>query len=61
MRKNTEKRELVRPAITRFATHFLTLQSMASQLSNLQKMFAFDEWNESQWAHRPDGRHQKES
>jgi hypothetical protein len=59
MRKNTENRELLRPAITRFATHFLTLQSMASQSNNLQKMFASDEWNASQWARRQDGKHTK--
>jgi hypothetical protein len=59
MRKNIEKRELLRPAITRFATHFLTLQSMASQSNNLQKMFASDEWNASQWAHRQDGKDTK--
>jgi hypothetical protein len=59
MRKNTEKRELPRPAITRFATHFLTLQSMASQSSNSQKMFASDEWNASQWTHRQDGKDTK--
>jgi hypothetical protein len=35
MRKNIENEELLRPAITRFATHFLTLQSMASQSKNL--------------------------
>jgi hypothetical protein len=59
MRKNTQNRELLRPAITRFATHFLTLQSMASQSSNLQKMFASNEWNESQWARKPDGKDTK--
>jgi hypothetical protein len=59
MRKNTEKRELLRPGITRVATHFMTLQSMASQSSNLQKMFASDEWNESQWARRPEGKDTK--
>jgi hypothetical protein len=30
MTKNTGGKELVRPAITRFATHFLTLQSLIS-------------------------------
>jgi hypothetical protein len=59
MRKNTENRDLLRPAITRFATHFLTLQSMASQSCNLQKMFASNEWNESQWARKPDGKDTK--
>jgi hypothetical protein len=39
MRKNTRGRELVRPAITRFATHFLTLQSLISQAKKLKKYF----------------------
>ena len=59
MRKNTKNRKLLRPAITRFATHFLTLQSMASQSNNLQNMFASDEWNASPWAHRQDGKDTK--
>jgi hypothetical protein len=32
---------------------------MASQANNLQKMFASDEWNESQWARRADGKDTK--
>jgi hypothetical protein len=59
MRKNTENMELLRHAITRFATHFMALQSMASQSNNLQKMFASNEWNASQWAHRQDGKDTK--
>ena len=43
MRKNTGDRELVRPSITRIATHFLTLQSLISQEENLQKMVSCDE------------------
>jgi hypothetical protein len=50
MRKNIDERELVRSAITRFATNFLTLQSMIDQKANLRKMFSFDEWNASQWS-----------
>ena len=49
MRRHTQGRELVRPAVTRFATHFLTLQSLISQAQNLEKMFSSDEWNSSQW------------
>jgi hypothetical protein len=56
MRKNTGGKELVRPAITRFATHFLTLQSLISQAQNLKKMFNNDEWNGCQWAHKQDGK-----
>ena len=47
MRKNTGGKELVRLAITRFATHFLTLQCLNSQQKNLQKMFSFGYWTES--------------
>jgi hypothetical protein len=39
LRKNTEGRELARLAIRRFATHFLTLQSLISQAQNLKKCF----------------------
>lgn len=35
MRKNIGGKELVRPAITRFATHFLTLQCLNGQHKNL--------------------------
>lgn len=47
MRKHTGGKDIIRPAITRFATHFLTLQSMLSQHRNLQKMFSSDEWDQS--------------
>ena len=43
IRKNTRGKELDRPAITRFATHFLALQSLNFQEYKLQKMFSFDE------------------
>jgi hypothetical protein len=56
MRKNTDGRELVRSAITCFATNFLTLQSMIDQKSNLRKMFSSDEWNASQWSKKAKGK-----
>jgi hypothetical protein len=56
MRKNTDGRELVRSTITRFATNFLTLQSMIDQKSNLRKMFSCDEWNASQWSKKAEGK-----
>lgn len=49
-------KDIIRPAITRFATHFLTLQSMLSQHRNLQKMFSSDEWNQSNWSNKPEGK-----
>jgi len=44
MRKFTRGRELVRPAITRFATCFLTLKSIHEQKKELKNMFSSDEW-----------------
>ena len=56
VRKCTGGKELVRPAITRFATNFLTLQSLIEQKANLRKMFSCDEWNASQWSKKADGK-----
>ena len=50
MRKHTGGKELVRSAITEFATNFLSLQSLVQQKVNLRKMFSCDEWNSSQWS-----------
>lgn len=45
MRKFTKKVELVRSGITRFATHFLTLQRLYNQRNNIRSMFASAEWS----------------
>jgi hypothetical protein len=55
-RKNTGGKELVRSGITRFATNFLTLESMIDQKANLRKMFSCDEWNASQWSKKAEGK-----
>ncbi|KAL6562899.1 hypothetical protein OROHE_005486 [Orobanche hederae] len=44
MRKHTNDKELLRPAVTCFATAFLTLQSMYKQKMALEVMFSSDEW-----------------
>jgi len=36
MKKHAGGKDIIRPAITRFATHFLTLQSILSQHRNSQ-------------------------
>jgi hypothetical protein len=56
MRKNTGGKELVKLAITHFATNFLTLQSMIDQKANMRKKFSCDEWNESQWSKKAEGK-----
>lgn len=50
MRSFTGQRELLRPAKTRFATAFITLQSIHNQKNNLRKMFNSEEWNSKPWA-----------
>eukprot|EP00253_Pinus_taeda_P036722 PITA_36722 len=59
MREHTGCRDIIRPTITRFATHFLTLHSTLSQHRNLQKLFSSDEWNQSQWSHKLEGKELK--
>ncbi|CAH1436343.1 unnamed protein product [Lactuca virosa] len=49
MRKFTNQRNLRRPAITRFATSFITLSQIHKQKGNLRKMILSKEWAESKW------------
>ncbi|WKA02834.1 hypothetical protein VitviT2T_020987 [Vitis vinifera] len=50
MRTFTKNHELIRPAITRFATAFLTLQSLYKQKQTLIAMFSSKKWCSSTWA-----------
>eukprot|EP00253_Pinus_taeda_P027219 PITA_27219 len=59
MRKHTGGKDIIKPAITRFATHFLTLQFMLSQHRNLQKMFSSDEWNKINCSNKQEGKELK--
>ena len=54
-RAHTKGKELLRPAITRFATSFLTLQRLYQLRQPLRKMFASEEFNRSTWAKKPNG------
>ena len=56
MRNNNEGKELFISAITQFSTNFHSLQSIVDKKSNLRKMFSCDEWNESQWSKRVEGK-----
>ncbi|KAG5121908.1 hypothetical protein GLYMA_14G145100v4 [Glycine max] len=56
MRKFTQKTELVRHGVTRFATTFLTLQRLHKQKANLRRMFTSDEWLKSRAAKEPKGK-----
>ncbi|RVW85517.1 hypothetical protein CK203_044114 [Vitis vinifera] len=50
MRTFTKNHEFLRPAITRFATAFLTLQSLYKQKQALIAMFSSEKWCSSTWA-----------
>ncbi|KAE8686406.1 3-hydroxyisobutyryl-CoA hydrolase 1-like [Hibiscus syriacus] len=56
MRKFTGKRELVRPAINRFATAYITLCSIKVQKANLRKMFSSNEWRKSKYSKEHGGK-----
>ncbi|CAL5384210.1 unnamed protein product [Camellia sinensis] len=49
-RKFTKNRELTRPAVTRFATAFLTLKSFQDRKLQLRAMFASEEWARSSYS-----------
>ncbi|CAN6579016.1 unnamed protein product [Malus baccata var. baccata] len=46
MRKHTKKRDIIRPGVTRFATSFLTLQSLMDKKKDLKVMVVSDEWEQ---------------
>ncbi|XP_028112447.1 uncharacterized protein LOC114310603 [Camellia sinensis] len=56
MRRFTQLKELVKPAKTRFATAFSTLQRVCQQRNNLKKMFTSEEWIKSKWTKEPQGK-----
>lgn len=56
LRKFTNRKELLRPAKTRFATAFITLSRIHEQKNNLRKMFTSEEWNTSKWAKEAQGK-----
>ncbi|XP_052196007.1 uncharacterized protein LOC127803647 [Diospyros lotus] len=56
MRSFTQKREMLRPGKTRFATAFLTLSRFHKQKANLRKMFTSEEWTNSRFAKETRGK-----
>ncbi|KAI3810701.1 hypothetical protein L1987_20323 [Smallanthus sonchifolius] len=50
MRKYTNQKNLHRPAVTRFATSFITLLQFHKQKNNLRKMVISQEWVDSKWS-----------
>ena len=56
MMRFTSRKNLHRPAITRFATSFITLSSFHKQRNALRKMVTSQEWNESKWSKEAKGK-----
>ncbi|XP_059667593.1 uncharacterized protein LOC132313007 isoform X2 [Cornus florida] len=56
MRHFTGRKELFRPAKTRFTTAFVTLSSIHRQKDNLRKMFTSEDWTTSKWAKEKQGK-----
>ncbi|KAG5016850.1 hypothetical protein JHK82_022495 [Glycine max] len=56
LRNCTNKRELVRHAITRFVTSYLTLEWFHKEKVNIRKMFISDEWILSKLSKEPKGK-----
>ncbi|XP_010445192.1 PREDICTED: uncharacterized protein LOC104727821 [Camelina sativa] len=55
MRKFTKRKDIVRPGVTRFASAFLTLQSLVEKEESLKMMFASHQWKQCKWAKHAKG------
>jgi 23S rRNA A1618 N6-methylase RlmF len=56
MRRHTKNRELSRPAITRFSTNFITLQSLLQCKFELKQMFVCNEWQDFTYSRKENGK-----
>lgn len=55
MRHYTDNKEIIRPAVTRFATVYLTLQSIYKAKRGIMSMFTSQEWHDGPFAKNKDG------
>ena len=53
MRTFTNNKELVRLSITRFATNFISLQSLLIFMWNVKRMFLSEEWRALAFSRKP--------
>ncbi|CAN1323843.1 hypothetical protein LINPERPRIM_LOCUS32870 [Linum perenne] len=56
MRSFTKKREIVRPGVTRFASQYLTLQSMIEKKGDLRRMAVDKKWDDLKDFHTKKGK-----
>ena len=55
MREFTKDKKIIRPAVMRFSTTYLTLQSIYKQKENLVAMFSSQKWDEGPFARHREG------
>ncbi|KAK8498006.1 hypothetical protein V6N12_001364 [Hibiscus sabdariffa] len=55
MKKYTNGKQILRPALTRFATHFIQLEEITRQKQGLRDMFNSKEFKESKWGQQKSG------
>ncbi|CAF2043845.1 unnamed protein product, partial [Brassica napus] len=60
MRRFTNQHNLHRPAVTRFATSFITMSQFHIQQANLKKMVTSDDWNKSKWPKEAEAKKMKQ-
>ena len=56
VRSFTKHRDIVRPGVTRFASAFLSLQSLIEKKESLGTMFVSMEWDECIWSKQAKGK-----
>ncbi|GMI78041.1 hypothetical protein like AT5G33406 [Hibiscus trionum] len=52
MKKYTHSKQILRPALTRFSTHFIQLEEITRQKQGLREMFNSKEFRESKLGNR---------
>ncbi|KAG8499011.1 hypothetical protein CXB51_005399 [Gossypium anomalum] len=55
MKKYTQRKQILRPALTQFATHFIQLEEITRQKQGLREMFNSKEFKESKWGQQKSG------
>ena len=55
MKRFTNNHALIRPGSTRFATHFIAIESLVRFITELIQMFASEEWLRSKWGNATSG------
>lgn len=60
LQEHTDKKDLVRPGMTRFATSYITLGCLYEHKNSLKRMFASKEWHNTTYSKSREGKHVEE-